>query len=201
MSSNWFKLALRMTGVKFGKHLLLKGVPVIFNKRGATLSIGNNVTIKSSFLSNLVGLYSRTIIVTRSPKAEIVIGDNVGISGTTIYARKRIEICENTCIGGNCKIMDNDFHPIDTADRLKLLLDVQGGDSELIPSKEIYISKNCFIGCNTIILKGTILGDGCVVGAGAVVSGKFEDNCVIIGNPARVIRKLKNKHGEYINEL
>ena len=29
-----------------------------------------------------------------------------------------------------------------------------------------------------------------MVGAGAVVSGKFEDNCVIIGNPAKVIRQL-----------
>ena len=41
------------------------------------------------------------------------------------------------------------------------------------------------------ILKGTQLGDGCVVGAGAVVSGKFEENCVIAGNPAKVIRKLE----------
>ena len=29
-----------------------------------------------------------------------------------------------------------------------------------------------------------------VVGAGAVVAGKFEDNCVIAGNPARVIKRL-----------
>lgn len=41
-----------------------------------------------------------------------------------------------------------------------------------------------------IILKGTVLGDGCVVGAGAVVAGKFEDNYVIAGNPARVIKRL-----------
>ena len=44
---------------------------------------------------------------------------------------------------------------------------------------------------NSIILKGTVLGDGCVVGAGAVVCGKFEDNCVIAGNPARVIKRLE----------
>ncbi len=72
----------------------------------------------------------------------------------------------------------------------KLLLYLDGGNSDLVPAKEIYIGNNCFIGCNAIILKGTILGDGCVVGAGAVVAGKFEDNCVIAGNPARVIRRL-----------
>lgn len=191
MNSNWFKLLMKATKVEYGKKLLLKGTPVIFNKKGAKLKIGNNVTIKSSFLSNLVGLYSRTVIVTRTSDAEIVIGNNVGISGATIYARKGIYIGENTCIGGNCKILDNDFHPIDAEDRIKLLSDVHGGDaSEIIPSKEIHIGKNCFIGCNSIILKGTILGDGCVVGAGAVVTGVFEDNCVVAGNPAKVIKRL-----------
>ncbi len=197
MNSNWFKLVMKMTKTKYGKNLLLKGVPVIFNKGGATLKIGDHVTIKSSFLSNLVGLYSRTIIVTRAPGAVIEIGDNVGISGATIYARKGIYIGENTCVGGNCKILDNDFHPIDAEDRLRLLNDVHGGDiADLIPTKEIRIGKNCFLGCNSIILKGTVLGDGCVVGAGAVVSGKFEDNCVIAGNPARVIKRLKGDENE-----
>lgn len=190
MNSNWFKILMKITKVEYGKNLLLKGVPVIFNKCGAKLKIGNNVTIKSSFLSNLVGLYSRTIIVTRTPEAVIEIGDNVGISGATIYARKGICIGENTCIGGNCKILDNDFHPIDIEDRIKLLNDIYGGDSNLIPSREIHIGKNCFLGCNSIILKGTVLGDGCVVGAGAIVAGKFEDNCVIAGNPAKVIKRL-----------
>ncbi|MBU3878755.1 acyltransferase [Faecalicatena sp. AGMB00832] len=190
MNSNWFKLVMKATKVDYGKKLLLKGIPIIFNKRGAILKIGRNVTIRSSFLSNLVGLYSRTIIVTRSLGAEISIGDNVGISGATIYARKGIYIGENTCIGGNSKILDNDFHPIDAENRLRLLQDVHGGDSNLVPCKEIYIGRNCFIGCNAIILKGTILGDGCVVGAGAVVSGIFEDKCVIAGNPARIIKKL-----------
>lgn len=191
MNSNWFKILMKMTKVKYGKNLLLKGMPVIFNKAGAKLKIGENVTVKSSFFSNLVGLYGRTIIVTRAPGAEIEIGDNVGISGATIYARKGIYIGDNTCVGGNCKILDNDFHPINMEDRIKLLNDVHGGDSDLIPSREIYIGKNCFLGCNSLILKGTVLGDGCVVGAGAVVAGKFEDGCVIAGNPARVIKKLE----------
>ena len=191
MNSNWFKLVMKMTKVKYGKKLLLKGMPVIFNKKGASLVIGDNCCIKSSFLSNLVGLYSKTIIVTRSPDAEIIIGNNVGISGATIYARKCIRIGDNTAIGGNCKILDNDFHPIEYEDRNRLMNDPNGGDSDLVPSKPIVIGRNCFIGCNSIILKGTILGDGCVVGAGAVVSGKFEENSVIVGNPAKVIKKLE----------
>ena len=57
MSSNWFKILMKMTKVQYGKNLLLRGVPIVFNKKGATIEIGENVTINSSFLSNLVGLY------------------------------------------------------------------------------------------------------------------------------------------------
>jgi len=46
LNSNWFKLVMKATKVEYGKNLLLKGVTVVFNKTGATLSIGDNVTIK-----------------------------------------------------------------------------------------------------------------------------------------------------------
>lgn len=191
MSSNWYKLVMKITKTTYGKNLLLKGMPVIFNRKGASLSIGDNCVIKSSFLSNLVGLYQKTIIVTRAAGAKIEIGNNVGISGATIYARKGITIGDNTCIGGNVKILDNDFHPVEWEERNRLLQNSNGGEAtELIPSKEILIGKNCFIGCNAIILKGTVLGDGCVVGAGAVVSGKFDAGSVIVGNPAKVIKSI-----------
>ncbi len=194
MNSNWYKLIMKMTKVEYGKNLFLKGIPVIFNKKGARLRIGSNVTIKSSFLSNLVGLYSRSIIVTRAPGAVIEIGDHVGISSATIYARKGIYIGDNTAIGGNCKILDNDFHPLDPEKRLELMQNIHDGEAtDLIPTKEIHIGKNCFLGCNSIILKGTVLGDNCVVGAGAVVSGKFEDGCVIVGNPGKIIKQLEGK--------
>lgn len=193
MNSNWFKAVLRLMKINYGQGLLLKGVPVIFNNKGAEIIIGDNCTIKSSFLSNLIGLYSRTIIVTRRSGAYIKIGNNVGISGATIYARKGITIGDNTAIGGNVKILDNDFHPIEFEERNKLLNDKNGGNSDMVPAKEIHIGRNCFIGCNAIILKGTILGDGCVVGAGAVVAGKFDDNSVIVGNPAIMIKTLNEK--------
>ena len=79
-----FKLFLRVIHVQYGKELTLKGIPFIYNTKGASISIGEGCMIKSSFLSNLVGLYSRTIILTRIPEASIVIGNHVGISGATV---------------------------------------------------------------------------------------------------------------------
>ena len=181
--SNYFKLFMKLNKVKFGKDLNLYGVPVIFKKGGSKLSIGENCTIKSSFLSNLVGLSQRTIIVTRTEEAKIEIGNNVGISGATIYARKGISIGDNTLIGGNVKIFDNDFHPIEVEAR-------NIDDKDAIVTREVVIGKDCFIGCNVLILKGTKIGDGSVVGAGSVVCSEFPSGVVIGGNPARVIKKL-----------
>lgn len=181
--SNYFKLFMKLNKVEYGKNLNLYGVPVIFKKKGSQLNIGENCTIKSSFLSNLVGLSQRTIIVSRTKEAKINIGNNVGISGATIYARKGISIGDNTLIGGNVKIFDNDFHPIEVEAR-------NIDDKDAIKTREVAIGKNCFIGCNALILKGTRIGDGSVVGAGSVVCGEFPGGVVIAGNPAKVIKML-----------
>jgi acetyltransferase-like isoleucine patch superfamily enzyme len=132
-------------------------------------------------------LSQRTIIVTRTKEAKIEIGNNVGISGATIYARIGILIGDNTLIGGNVKILDNDFHPIEFEARNR-------NDDEMIKAKKIIIGRNCFIGCNSIILKGTKLGDGCVVGAGSVVCGDFPNGVVIAGNPAITIRRINGEN-------
>lgn len=55
-------------------------------------------------------------------------------------------------------------------------------------STDTYIGRNCFIGAHSIILPGIRVGDGCIVATGAVVTKDVESNCVVAGNPARVIK-------------
>lgn len=52
---------------------------------------------------------------------------------------------------------------------------------------KIKIGNNVFIGAKSIILMNTTIGNNCIVGAGSVVRGKFPDNSVIMGNPAKVV--------------
>lgn len=52
---------------------------------------------------------------------------------------------------------------------------------------EILIGNNVHIGINCTILLNTIISDNCIVGAGSVVRGRFPENSVIAGNPAKVI--------------
>lgn len=55
---------------------------------------------------------------------------------------------------------------------------------------EIVIGEGSWLGINVTILAGTVIGKNCVVGANSVVKGKFDNYCVIAGNPARVIKKF-----------
>ncbi|WP_302273876.1 acyltransferase [Alistipes ihumii] len=51
------------------------------------------------------------------------------------------------------------------------------------------IGENCFIGYGAAIQAGTVLGRQCVVGANSVVRGVFPDYCVIVGAPARIVKR------------
>ena len=64
MNSNWFKLFLRVTKIKFGRNLLLKGIPFIYNSPEAEIKIGNNVTTEDvdGSMPNDLGVYSEPII-------------------------------------------------------------------------------------------------------------------------------------------
>lgn len=57
--------------------------------------------------------------------------------------------------------------------------------------RDVKIGKHCWIGMNAIILPGVELGERTIVGAGAVVTHSFESgNCIIAGNPAKVVKDL-----------
>lgn len=179
------RILLRLNGVKFGKKLKLIGWPFVFRFPKAKIVLGNNVRINSNFWSNLLGLHQRTIIVAKRG-AQIKIGDKVGISGVSIYAHDSIEIGNDTLIGANVKIIDNDFHPVDPVAR-------KNNDNSKIGHAPVVIGENVFIGMNSIVLKGTKIGNNCVVGAGSVVHGEFPDNSIIAGNPARIIKVIENE--------
>ena len=51
------------------------------------------------------------------------------------------------------------------------------------------VGKNSFIGAGSVVLQGVHIGSNCIIGAGTVVLKDIEDNCVIVGNPGRVIKR------------
>lgn len=52
------------------------------------------------------------------------------------------------------------------------------------------IGNKVWIGMDVKIGKNTKLGDGCIVGWGSIVTKQFpENNCIIAGNPARIVKR------------
>ena len=62
------------------------------------------------------------------------------------------------------------------------------------------VADNSLIGMGAIVLNGARIGEHCVVGAGALVTeGKeFPDHSLIVGSPARVVRKLDEKTAQLV---
>lgn len=59
--------------------------------------------------------------------------------------------------------------------------------------KNIVIKDKCWIGMNSVILPGVTLGTNTIVGAGSIVTKSFPEGfCVIAGNPAKIIKAIKN---------
>ena len=48
---------------------------------------------------------------------------------------------------------------------------------------------SCFIGVNAIIMCGVKVNDNVIVGSGSVVTKDIPANCIVAGNPARIIKE------------
>lgn len=67
---------------------------------------------------------------------------------------------------------------------------------------DTFIGNNCFIGGGSFILPGVSIGNNVIVGMGSVVTKDVPDNCIVAGNPAKVIREnvKVGKYGVLIKE-
>jgi acetyltransferase-like isoleucine patch superfamily enzyme len=180
MSTAYTRFQLWWGGAVVGPALKVSGRMRLH--LGGTLRIGRQVRMNSGW-SNFVGGYKPMAIWT-ARGAEIHIGDRCALSNSTILAIQKIEILEETFIGGGCNIYDTDFHHIDVSRRL--------ADAPGKPSAPIRIGPRAFVGGHSIILKGVTIGEGAVVGAGSVVTRDVPAGEIWAGVPARFIKHVQD---------
>lgn len=98
--------------------------------------------------------------------------------GIYFQALGEIDIGKGTYIGPNVGLITSNHDPLN--------LDAH------LPAKTIKLGKKCWIGMNSVILGGVTLGDNTIVGAGSIVTKSFPDGyCVIAGNPAKLLKRLR----------
>ena len=127
---------------------------------------------------------------------DVLVGKNANIwFGARLRAdMNRIVVGENSNIQENSVIhIDNDYETI-------IGKNVTIGHSAIIHGCNI--SDNVLVGMGAIILNGAKIGKNTIIGAGALITqGKsFEDGVLLLGNPAKVIRKLTDEEIENIQK-
>ncbi len=120
-----------------------------------------------------------TVYPNKEQTSHITLGDYcIVLPGVRIAAATGVTAGANCMFATNCYITDADWH--DQYDRTSA------------PGKTgaITLANNVWIGDSAIVCKGVSIGENSIVGAGAVVTRDVPANCVVAGNPAKVVKEL-----------
>jgi acetyltransferase-like isoleucine patch superfamily enzyme len=151
---------------------------------GLPTYIGKPVFIagaKKISIGKRVRIFPGLRIETHGDNAAIGIKNNVAIGQNVhITAMGKLIIDEGSTILGNVFITDIDHAYTEIG---KPIFDQQ------MLYRKTEIGKNCMIGYGAAIQAGTILGEQCIVGTNAVVRGTFPPYSVIVGMPAKIIKR------------
>jgi carbonic anhydrase/acetyltransferase-like protein (isoleucine patch superfamily) len=103
-----------------------------------------------------------------------------------VVAHRSVVIGDDVITGPHCYITDQNHVYADP--------DVPVGQQW--PTEDaVAIGNGSWLGAGAIVLPGARLGCNTVVGAGAVVRGEFADHVVLVGAPARVVRRYEPGDG------
>ncbi len=155
------------------------------------VTIGDNFVFTSGMGLNPLCRNIRGSIRVRKG-AELVIGNNVGMSSVCLWVKSRVSIGNNVFIGGNVIIIDNDAHSLNW--EIRRSVEMEGElpiHASRAASSPIYIENDVMIGANSVILKGVRIGARSVIGAGSVVTKDIPADCVAGGNPCKIIRRFE----------
>ena len=174
-------LLRRKRGLVLEGAIRLMGVPLIDIRRGATITLGDDVLLRSENRGYHVNMHSPVKLLADHAGAQIYIGAETRIYGSCIHAYERISIGKRCLVAANSEIFDGSGHALSFPD-VENRIFTRGG------SKPVTIEDYVWIGANSIILPGVTIGRGSVIGAGSVVHRDIPPMVVAAGNPATVVK-------------
>lgn len=184
-------LHLMMHPVKTRPRLWLRCLQLFYMKKGKNSVIYRSVR-KDIVPFNGFSLGRSSVIedyaIINNAVGEITIGNHTRIGmGNTIIGP--VMIGNNVILAQNVVIsaLNHNFKDVLTT------INQQG-----VKTDQIIIENNVWIGANTSILAGVHIGEHVVVGAGSVVTKDIPSYCVVVGNPARIVKKFDFKDKKWI---
>lgn len=124
-----------------------------------------------------VGFYSHFISWIAPKDNTFTIGPNSINVGEGIYARHAYATILNA------KSIGRNF----SCRQCTTIGNKKDGESDMIP----IIGDNVQLGANVCIIGNIRIGDNVIIGAGSIVVKDVPNNCVVAGNPARVIKYIE----------
>lgn len=127
---------------------------------------------------------------------DVVVGNNASIWFNAVLRGDEGGIR----IGENSNVQDNSVIHVDENESAEIGTSTTVGHNVIIHSSKI--GSNCVIGMGSIVLNRAEVGDSCIVGAGSLITPdkKFPSGMLLLGSPARAVRKLLDKDRDYIRE-
>jgi len=124
-------------------------------------------------------------------------GENLVVAFGAVFLHRGVRIGNNVLVGRYCIVHHCDIgdysmtgeHSVlnhgghyHHSDRTDIPMALQGGVIE-----PIAIAEDCIVNSNTVVMASVARGS--IVGAGAVVTRPVEEYSIVVGNPARLLRK------------
>lgn len=172
--------------IEGGEGLTCIGLPIVRKTGGGggRIVLGRKVTLVSRSAATALGVSRPVILRCLTGGSTITIGDDCGLSGTTVCAAQSIRIGKRCLFGADVAVFDTDFHNHAPEGRRYAV-----PDWEAI-SRPVVIGDDVFVGTRSIITKGVTIGDGAIVAAGSVVTKDVPPRAIVAGNPAQVVRMI-----------
>ncbi len=181
---------------------------LFFRKKGLDIdfksSLNRSVIFSDSFVNGYIRnsnlqiskLGNGCYIENANSYGNIELGEHVSISGLGTVLHSvigKIKIGNYCSIAQNVSIQEfnHNYNNISTS-ALNFFFFTKQFKDDVVSKGDIVIEDDVWIGSNVVILSGVTIGRGCVIGAGSVVTKSIPSYSIVVGNPARILKKRFN---------
>lgn len=136
-------------------------------------------------------------VVSANSEPSLVIGSGTNIGRrSVISAVNRISIHENVLFAPAVFVTDHNHEYTNP--------DIPISEQGVTQGGTVVIERNCWLGYGSMVLAGRgdlVIGRNSVVGAYSVVTDSCPAHSILVGNPARVVKRLDPASGKWIKTL